>query len=165
MQHKRDATLTIGFAMARRVRDLCHVGFSAFARARDVDSVDLTVSMYVRRLNTFSLIVGTLVLALALRRWLEGAVTVAAIEASSVGLMQIVRLLVVRKPTMPKIRVALHASIALGMWIIVGSAMVLGQLQSPSLLCLGLAPLAGGYVGGRHGRVSGTLGWGLLIPA
>jgi len=162
-------SVTIGYAMARRACDACRRVFHAFQGAGKADTGDPALSMYVRRMNAFTLIVGTLVLGIALRRYLEGAVIAASIEASLVCVMHLPRLLVLRKPTWRKLGFASHASIAAGMCIIIGTAMVLGQLQSPSLLYLGLLPLAGGYaggyLGGAFGGARGALWWGFAACA
>lgn len=162
---KGGESVTIGYAMARRTYDLCRRVFDAFVRAGETDPSDPALNMYIRRMNTFTLIVGTLVLGIALRRYLEGAVIAASIEASLVCVMHMPRLLVMRKPTMRKVGIAAHASIAAGMGIIVGTAMVLGQLRCPSLLYLGLLPLAGGYAGGVGTGARGALWWGLAACA
>jgi signal transduction histidine kinase len=165
-------SVTIGYAMARRacdvcrrMFDVCRRVFEALLRVGEPDTGDPALSMYLRRMNAFTLIVGTLVLGIALRRYLEGAVIAASIEASLVCVMHVPRLLVLRKPTMRKLGFAAHASIAAGMCIIIGTAMVLGQLRSPSLLYLGLLPLAGGYAGSAFGGTRGALWWGLAACA
>ncbi len=151
--------------MARRLRDLCRDAVDILLRPRAVDGEDLACGMYLRRLNAFTMILGNLVLVIALRRWLEGAVIAATIEASAVAAMHVLRLYALRAPTIRRVAFAGHASIALGMWIVVGSAMVLGQLQSPSLLYLGLMPLAGGYATGHYGGARGALIWGVAACA
>jgi signal transduction histidine kinase len=123
----------------------------------EVGSVDPALGMHLRRLNAFTLILGSFVPLIALKRYAEGAVVAAAIEISAVVALHALRLIALRWPTMRMFRFAGGASIALGMWIIVGTALVLGQLESPSLLYLGLLPLAGGYYSGPRGALT----WGL----
>ena len=158
-------SVTVGYAMARRACEVCGRVFRMFLRAGEPNTGDPALIMYLRRMNAFTLIVGTMVLGIALRRYLEGAVVTASIEASLVCVMHVPRLLVLRKPTMRNLGFAAHASIAAGMGIIIGTAIVLGQLRSPSLLYLGLLPLAGGYAGGGFGGARGVLWWGLAACA
>ncbi len=107
------------------------------------------------------LIAGMLVIPLAVKRFSEGARIAATIEISTVGLMQVLRVFMLHNFTVRKFQLIASASIALGMWIIVGTALVLGQLQSPSLICIGLLPLAGGHFKGAKG----ALRWGCVGAA
>jgi signal transduction histidine kinase len=151
-------TATLG----RHMRRIRHASLGKVRLRPDVGAaVDPALVMHVRRLNAFTLIVGTLVLLVAVKRFGQGARIAPTIEASAVGLMHVLRLYALRRPTMRAFRFAGGASIALGMWIIIGTALVLGQLESPSLLYLGLLPLAGGYYAGARG----ALGWGLAAVA
>jgi signal transduction histidine kinase len=154
--------VSLGLAeTVRRGTDACRRVLDRFLLERDVGSVDPALGMHLRRLNAFTLIVGTLVLLIALKRFTQGAVVAGTIEASAAILMHVLRLAALRRRTMRAFRIAGGALIALGMWIVVGTALVLGQLESPSLLYLGLLPLAGGYYAGARG----ALGWGLAACA
>jgi signal transduction histidine kinase len=148
--------MVIGQRRRTRVTEMCRALFQEALRVPEAASADPAVAMHVRRLNAFMLIVAPLVIALAAKRFSAGARIAATIEMSAVGLMQVLRLLMLRNFTVRKFQFIASASIALGMWIIVGTALVLGQLGSPSLLCIGLLPLAGGYFKGAKG----ALRWG-----
>jgi signal transduction histidine kinase len=139
------------------MRNRCRSLIAEALRVPEVASADPVLAMHVRRLNAFILVVAPLILALAAKRFLEGARIAATIETGAVALMQLLRFVMLRNFTVRKFRRIVNASIAVGMGIIVGTALVLGQLGSPSLLCIGLLPLAGGYFKGAKGALS----WGL----
>ena len=141
-----------------RVTEACRALLQGALRVPEAASADPAVAMQLRRLNAFMLIIGILVIPLAAKRFSEGARIAATIELSAVGLMQILRLLMLRNFTVRKFQLITSASIALGTWLIVGTAFVLGQLRSPSLICIGLLPLAGGHFKGAKG----ALRWGCV---
>jgi signal transduction histidine kinase len=158
-----DEKVTIGrWETVRRWSQLCSEAFRETALAAEPDSmIDVPLAVRVRRLSEFTLILSMLVLGIALKRFVEGAPIAATIEASAVCLMLVLRLFALRRPTLPKFHFASVALLWLGTWIIVGTALVLGQMQSPSLLYISLVPLAGGY----YTRARGALVWGLVACA
>jgi len=132
-----DEKVTIGrWKTVPRLSQLRGEAFRKTALAAEPDSIDVPLAVRVRRLSEFTLILSTLVLGIALKRFVEGAPIAATIEASAVCLMLVLRLFALRRPTLPKFQFASVALLWLGTWIIVGTALVLGQLQSPSLLYL-----------------------------
>ncbi len=102
--------------------------WSAFWRviAPDVETLDPALAMYVRRMNSFILILGTIVLGIALTRFAEGAHITATIEVSAIALMLLVRTLALHKPSVQSFYFAGKAGLCLGVLIIVGTALMLG---------------------------------------
>mgnify|MGYP001463879634 CR=1 FL=1 len=152
---------TLSEALVQRLSQLRSEAPGETVLAAELGSVEVPLAVRVRRLSEFTLIVSTLTLGVAVRRFVEGAPIAATIEVSAACLMLVLGLFAVRRPSVRKFHFAAVALIGLGMWIIVGTALVLGQLQSPSLLYITLVPLAGGY----YARARGALVWGLAACA
>ena len=118
---------------------------------------DAETVAWLRRMLGFTALVGGAVALVAVRRFLQGAPLAALIEWASVFGMGLVCAWVLRNPTRTRRHVATHLLTALGMAGIVGTAVLLGQSQSPSLYYVMLIPLAAGYYGGARAATA----WGL----
>jgi hypothetical protein len=125
---------------------------------RGVPSDDPQLAAVVRRINGFGMILASMVAVIGVKRLMQGATVAGLVELSTVSAILALRFWFLQAPTLRKGQLAGHLAVGAGVFCIVGSAMVLGQLDSPSLFYLGLVPLAGGFFHGFRG----ALQWGAV---
>jgi signal transduction histidine kinase/DNA-binding response OmpR family regulator len=120
---------------------------------RGVPGDDPQLAAVARRIKGFGTILASMVAVIGVKRLLQGAPIAGAIELSTVGVVLVLRVWFLRTPTLRTARIVSQIAIGAGVLCVVGSALVLGQLDSPSLFYLGLVPLAGGFFHGSRGAL------------